>query len=77
MIPSLTSFSHSNFGKSLGIFLSSGIQALDVRGIGMDSTGFSDAQKEISGEPSLVRINIRLTLSFVIVLFLFSQKFLL
>nr|GEV39613.1 hypothetical protein [Tanacetum cinerariifolium] len=48
----------SNFGKSLGRFLSSGIQALDVRGIGMDSTGFADAQKEISGEPSLVRINI-------------------
>ncbi|KAJ0581268.1 putative leucine-rich repeat domain superfamily [Helianthus annuus] len=48
----------SKFGPSLGRFLRSGIQILDVKGIGLGLAGFSDAQKEISQDLSIVRINI-------------------
>ncbi|KVI12316.1 NACHT, LRR and PYD domains-containing protein 13 isoform X1 [Cynara cardunculus var. scolymus] len=48
----------SKFGPSLGKFLLSGIQALNVKGVGLGSSGFSDAQEEITEELSLVRINI-------------------
>ncbi|KAI3801117.1 hypothetical protein L1987_29220 [Smallanthus sonchifolius] len=48
----------SKFGTSLGRFLHSGIQTLDVKGIGLGLAGFSDAQTEITQDMSIVRINI-------------------
>ncbi|KAK9055668.1 hypothetical protein SSX86_026753 [Deinandra increscens subsp. villosa] len=46
------------FGPSLGRFLHSGIQTLDVKGIGLGLDGFSDAQKELSQDLSIIHINI-------------------
>ncbi|KAI7752876.1 hypothetical protein M8C21_011592 [Ambrosia artemisiifolia] len=54
----LTSFPCSKFGASLGRFLRSGIQILDVKGVGLGLNGFLDAQNEISQDLSIVRINI-------------------
>lgn len=48
----------SNFGSSLGKFLCSGIQAIDLKGIGLGLSGFSDAQQEITKELSLVSLDI-------------------
>ncbi|XP_076898372.1 uncharacterized protein LOC143551914 isoform X2 [Bidens hawaiensis] len=48
----------SKFGPSLGKFLHSGIKSLCIKGIGLGSTGFSDAQKEINQDLRIVRINI-------------------
>ncbi|XP_071699923.1 uncharacterized protein [Rutidosis leptorrhynchoides] len=46
---------NSEFGKYLGEFLCSGIQAIDVREVGLGSCGFQGAEREIHGELSLGR----------------------
>ncbi|KAL8236379.1 hypothetical protein R6Q59_017460 [Mikania micrantha] len=48
----------SEFGPSLGRFLHSGIQTLDVKGIGLGLVGFSYARKELRQELSIAHINI-------------------
>lgn len=48
----------SNFGTILGKFLRSGIEGIDIKGIGLGLSGFSDIQQEITQQISLVRLNI-------------------
>lgn len=58
----LTFLSSSKVGVPLGKFLCTGVQSLDVEDIGLGSSGFLDACKEIVEELKLVSINIRFTL---------------
>ncbi|KAK3032181.1 hypothetical protein RJ639_035006, partial [Escallonia herrerae] len=48
----------SKVGSHLGKFLCTGIRALNVEGIGLGSSGFLEAQEEITEELNLVSINI-------------------
>lgn len=50
----------SEIGTPLGKFLCGGIQALDIEDIGLGSSGFMRAGKELVKETKLHSINIRL-----------------
>lgn len=49
----------SKIGAELGAYLCKGIQTLNIQDIGLCSSGFQGAQKEIKGELMLTYINIR------------------
>lgn len=46
-------------GRPFGKFMCTGIRALDIEDIGLHSSGFLEALKEIKMEMPLVYINIR------------------
>lgn len=52
---------HSKIGAPLGRYLCTGVSSLDVEDIGLGSSGFQQAVKEMSEELKIAYINIRST----------------